>query len=286
MLASIKDYFFIWELPLFTLALFAWIFVGGVVFRRTIAPIYDRSNVPMKEGLIMSLLAGLAGTVTSICILYICSKIFRSHMLVGAIGAPLAIVTFVLTAWLTAYSKFKITASQAFAVALKPSLAILGAVAVVIVPTIYFAYTTRINNEQIRQQNAIAQDRLNTLATRLQEFTIPPRSLEEMIAVDRKKIKDPEKLERLNKLLVNPVNPDLKPGFFYVARDSFKNFTNEQQPIIVCEFPNTRETGQVYVAYLSRNLLKIVLLDPAGLAAKLKRPENEEYRKAFNKLKK
>lgn len=270
MLAAIRDFLFIWQLPLLVFMLLAWFWLGSVLLLQSLAKRQYPKRVGLGDGVLVMLLAAMAAGMLGLGALFfirsLCNTLDLPKIAIAIIAAPVLPMTTFIAAWLVVYAMLELSLGAAIKVALKPIAVLLlieGALAVGGgLPALAMHRTTQARNNCGRQINHLDV----AFRTYFNDFSVPAPDTQ--ILIDRN-ITKAEKLEC-------PAAPDREGDYFYYPTETISPDTLTKK-LLLCDFAGNHPRG--------RNVLRIngeiEWLNKNAFQERLQLPENTEFAKAL-----
>jgi hypothetical protein len=205
-LANPGSLFQVWQLPLVLVFIVAWLWGGGVLFRRTLSRLPDSKRVTLGRGILVSFLAGLAGGIAAGAVLVVCRVALKMSIGSVIIAAPV----FPVMAYLVVFAMFNYSPAQTLRASLVPIVAIMLTAGLIGAACGIPAITTRrayIQEQKLKQITAARLAHIFNIMSLKPET--PPKTLQELL--DMPGI-DPTRLQTLQTWLKSPANPKRQIG--------------------------------------------------------------------------
>ena len=270
MLAAIKDFLHIWQLPLLLFMLLAWFWLGGLLLLRSLTKRQYPKRIRLGDCVLVMLLVALAAGMVGLGALFfirsLCTTLDLPKINIAIFAAPVLPVTTFIAAWLVIYAMLDLSLGAALKTAFKPLLVLLlieGALAAGGgLPAIAINRTNVAKDSCDRNLN-----HLDVAFRRyFSDFSVPAPDTQ--VLVDRN-------ITKANRLEC-PAALDRKDDYFYYPTDIVSPETLTKK-LLLCDFAGNHPGG--------RNALRvngeIEWLDKDAFQERLQLPENAEFAKAL-----
>lgn len=115
MLASVRDYFFVWQLPVLLGYIVAWLVLGAYLLRRPLRDLLGRRKGTLGRCVLAMLLSGLAAGFAGAVIIVAYVSFLEPKSVAGAVvGLALAGIGALAVAFLVIYAMFNLSGAQTF----------------------------------------------------------------------------------------------------------------------------------------------------------------------------
>ena len=270
MLANPGSLFQIWQLPLVLVFIVAWLWGGGVLFRRSLSRLGEGKGVTLGKGVLVSFLAGLAGCIAAGAVFVVCRKALDASLISLLIAAPL----FPIMAYLVVFAMFNHSPGQTLRAALLPLVAIILAAGVIGaacgIPAVHTRRAYRQEQRHI-QTTQLRMDRLFQAMSLKPEK--PPKTLQDLLEIPGVK----------PAWLKSPANDKREVGFFYLQPNHLSSPDDKtgRYKILACDFIDNfasyPKPGRT-VLYATG---QAEFLPPSSFNSLLAKPENKAFAKAL-----
>lgn len=269
MLAGIRDYFHLWQLPLFLILGAGWLIGGGRLLLRSIKQRQYSKRMHLGRCVLISLLSGLAGVIAAAAFSYLVLSIGKAtdtnlKIAAGAVG----LVVLMATAYFVIYAMLELSFSSALKAAALPltaqiiMLIIVGSAAGVPAHFIRQSQLSRIRCRN-NMSNYLA------VAIRMYERTYetPPPDIKALL---NRNLMDSNKLNC-------PAAPEDTMGYFYYPTHLIDVRESSEQ-IAACDVRGNHSGGRNVL--LSNGYTR--WYDEEELQVLLSQPQNEEFAAVLN----
>jgi hypothetical protein len=269
-LANPGSLFQVWQLSLVLVFIVAWLWGGGVLFRRSLSRLPNSKRITLGRGVLVSGLAGLAGGLASGAVLGVCRA--SLHMSIGSvlIAAPI----FPIMAYLVVFAMHNYSPGQT----LRASLLPLGTIVLLAglngaacgIPAIQ-TRRAYLKEQKCIQTTQLRMARLFSVMSLKPEN--PPTTLQNLLQIPGV---NPDWLK-------SPANAKRQIGFFYLRPDRLGNpdSNSDRYKILLCDFKdnfaNYPKPGRtvLYVTGRSEFLL------PSSFDSLLRKADNQAFANAL-----
>lgn len=118
MLASVRDYFFVWQLPVLLGYVVLWLLLGGYLLRKPLREHLDRRKATLGHAVVAMLLSGLAAGFAGAVIAVSYVSFVEPKTVAAAVGGLVAVaVAGLVVTFLVLYAMFNLSARQTVRVA-------------------------------------------------------------------------------------------------------------------------------------------------------------------------
>jgi hypothetical protein len=261
-LGSIKDYLFIWQLPIYGIFVIGWLLGAGWLFRRSLDSAAVNRKYTFGHGVLIAFLSGFTGAAAAGLLALALSKYFISKtdtLMVGAIPCLGLFVFFAVQTVLIMHKELGArTAIKASILPVGALLIFSAAVVAVIVP---LTLATRGKTEAVTRNIQEAQNKFYRIYRALNRRPEdPPSSLQELVDNDQLKAET----------LRDPADPDT--GFCYLPT-RLKRIADKNQ-IIMCTKRHDKYGDKRVVLFMGG---KITELRESGFQSFLKDDKNLKF---------
>lgn len=237
---ALKDYWHIWQLPLFVLLLVGWIVGGGLLLQRGLIKTTGNSRVKLGKGLTAAFLISLVGGIPA-AVVFKAATTYVDKIPGVLLGGILGAIVFLLFSYLLIYTMYKISAREALRV-WAPAISVMLALGIAIglgagIP----AYSMHQKVLEIRSAMRESQSDLLEIheAIRTNRPQNPPPTLQELVTDGQI---DPE--------FITHSQAGRDVGYFYHPT-RLSSRAEEQLQILACDWGSTHPTGDRMVLFVN-----------------------------------
>ncbi len=270
MLAGIRDFLHLWQIPLLVFMLLAWFWLGSSLLLKSLTkrqyPKRIRFGDCVLIMLLVALAAGLLGLGAIFFIRNLCAALDLPNMTFAIIAAPILTVTTFIAAWLVFYAMLELSLGATLKAALKPLLVLFLIEGALVTGGGLFALA--IHRTQLARNNCMRNiGQLNIAFHQyFSNFSVPAPDTQ--VLVDRN-------FAKVNRLAC-PAASDRDGDYFYHPADVTPPETLTKK-LLLCDFARNHPNG--------RNVLRIngdmEWVNEKTFQQILQLPENAEFAKAL-----
>jgi len=260
--AAVRDYLYVWQLPIYGIFVIGWLLGTGWLFRRSLDSAAANRKYSFGHGVLVAFLSGFTGAAASGILMLALSKYFASKMdtlLVGGVPCLLLFIFFAVQTVLVMHKELGArTAVKASVLPVSAMLIFSAGISAVIVP---LTLSTRDKSEEIKNNIEEAQRKFQRVYLALRKRPEdPPTSLQELV--------DNGQLQA--DTLRDPCNPEV--GFCYLPTRLKR--IEEKNQIIMCTFRHEKYGDKRVVLFMGG---KISELRESGFQSFLKDEKNLKF---------